>query len=81
MGILPLQFKDNQSADTLELTGKERFTIHNDVVVNKPNIEVIVETDTGKRFSAISRLDTEVEINYYQNGGILQTVLRRLLNE
>ncbi|CAD8108921.1 unnamed protein product [Paramecium sonneborni] len=79
MGILPLEFLKGESADTLGLTGKEQFTIN----VNKDNLTVgqtyTVQTTTGKKFQAKSRLDTEVEIEYYTHGGILQYVLRKLL--
>lgn len=84
MGILPLQFKEGEDADTLNLTGKEKF----DILIN-PNeltcggkIEVLVKSENGdilKRFEVISRLDTKIEIDYYKNGGILQYVLRNLI--
>lgn len=81
MGILPLQFKSGETADSLGLNGKESFTIDTMNIVSKPNIEVEVTTSCGKKFIAVSRLDTEVELTYYQGGGILHSVLRRLLNE
>lgn len=81
MGILPLQFKSGETADSLGLNGKESFTIDTMNIVSKPNIEVEVKTSCGKKFIAVSRLDTEVELTYYQGGGILHSVLRRLLNE
>lgn len=81
MGILPLQFKSGETADSLGLNGKESFTIDTMNIVSKPNIELEVKTSCGKKFIAVSRLDTEVELTYYQGGGILHSVLRRLLNE
>ncbi|CAD8129664.1 unnamed protein product [Paramecium sonneborni] len=79
MGILPLEFLQGESADTLGLTGKEQFTIN----VNTSNLTLgqtyTVETSTGKKFQAKSRSDTEVEIEYYKHGGILQYVLRKLV--
>lgn len=62
MGILPLQFKPEQNADKLGLTGKESFSIDTSSIVEKPNLEVEVTTSCGKKFTAISRLDTEVEL-------------------
>lgn len=71
MGVLPMQFKDGQSADSLGLTGKERFNIE----LNGGNLQVSqdlkVTTDCGKKFTVKVRLDTPVEIDYYKNGGIL----------
>ena len=77
MGIMPLQFQEGESASTLGLTGEELFTIeagHNSV-----NQTVTVTTNTGKSFKCTTRLDTEPEIAYYKNGGILQYVLRKLI--
>jgi aconitate hydratase len=64
MGILPLQFKGGETADSLGLNGKETFTIDTMNIVTKPNIEVEVTTSCGKKFIATSRLDTEVELTY-----------------
>jgi len=78
MGIFPLQFKDGENADSLGLTGLERFSI--DVVSSIHSIgqPVTVTTDKGKSFTVKSRLDTEVELEYFKHGGILNFVLRRL---
>merc|ERR1712086_841935 len=78
MGILPLQFKAGDSAESLGLNGDELFTIDRgqDLTVNQ---EVQVTTSTEKKFTCITRLDTEPEIAYYKNGGILQYVLRKLV--
>lgn len=82
MGILPLQFKEGQSREQLGLTGEETFDV---VGLNnnlKPRQEITVRaisTDGGmKEFKTICRIDTPVEVEYYRNGGILQTVLRKL---
>jgi aconitate hydratase len=64
MGILPLQFKPNENADKLGLTGHESFTINTSNIIDKPNMEVEVTTSCGKKFTALSRLDTEVELTY-----------------
>jgi len=64
MGILPLQFKEGQNAESLHLTGLEQFTIENSSVTSKPNVDVVVTTKDGKKFTVRSRLDTEVELGY-----------------
>jgi len=80
MGVLPLQFKSGETAEALAITGKEQIDIQGLGGDIKPRQEVTIVLDGGKRsFTAIARLDTPVEINYYRNGGILQTVLRKML--
>ena len=83
MGILPLQFKAGQSAESLGLTGQETLTIRGLAGELKPRQEVTVEVErkdgSKASFTATARLDTPVDINYYRNGGILQTVLRKML--
>ncbi len=83
MGVLPLQFKPGQSADSLGLTGMETLSIRGLTGELRPRQDVIVEvatTDGAKStFTVAARLDTPVDINYYKNGGILQTVLRKML--
>ena len=79
MGILPLQFKAGQSADTYGLTGKEQFNINTQSGNLKVGQDVEVTTNCGKKFTVVCRLDTDPEIAYYQNGGILQYVLRKLM--
>jgi len=83
MGVLPLQFQEGQGWSTLGLTGRETFDItglDNDV---KPGQKVTVtgtrEDGTTFEFTAIARLDSAVDIDYYRNGGILQTVLRQMI--
>nr|CAB3505048.1 unnamed protein product [Digitaria exilis] len=73
MGIIPLCFKAGEDADTLALTGHERYTIHLPTNVSdiKPGQDVTVTTDTGKSFTCTLRFDTEVELAYYDHGGIL----------
>jgi len=83
MGILPLVFKPGASAETLGLTGREKFDILgiNDSIKPRQELKVMATTDAGKKieFTVIARLDTPVEVDYYKNGGILPTVLRGLL--
>jgi len=83
MGILPLQFKPGQNAESLGLTGRERLTILgiSGRLTPRQDLRVEVERPDGTKdsFTATARLDTPVDINYYRNGGILQTVLRKML--
>lgn len=79
MGVLPLQFLPGQSAESLGLTGKETFDIKTNGGKLKVGQELEVSTNTGKKFTAKVRIDTEPELAYYQNGGILHYVLRKLM--
>ena len=82
MGVMPLQFKDGETRESLGLNGTEIYSIiglSNDL---KPKQEVTVKavsSDGEKTFKMIARVDTPVEIDYYRHGGILQMVLRQLL--
>lgn len=77
MGVLPLQFLPDQNAASLGLTGEERFNIVlNGEVRVQQHIEVV--TDSGKSFTAKARVDTDVEVEYFKNRGILNYVLRKL---
>ena len=82
MGVLPLQFKPGENAEVLGLSGSEIYAVQVDDNV-KPHQEITVEVtsaDGGKRsIQTICRLDSGVEVNYYRNGGILHTVLRRFM--
>ena len=74
MGVLPLQFKDDDTVDSLGLTGRETFTITG--LGDLPR-ELTVQAD-DKRFDVRVRIDTPKEADYYRHGGILQYVLRQL---
>jgi aconitate hydratase len=80
MGILPLQYRPGENAASLSLTGHETFNITGIEEINKGNIpnEVVVTAD-GREFSAVVRIDTPTEADYYRHGGIMQYVLRSLL--
>ncbi len=83
MGVLPLQFAAGQNVESLGLTGRERFTIHlDDTLRPRQDIRISVRDDAGKQrdFSAICRIDTPIEVEYYRNGGILHTVLRDFIS-
>jgi aconitate hydratase len=80
MGVLPLQYKDGQSMQSLGLTGREHFEI---VGLNQGAakvVKVIATADDGGKteFEARLRIDTPKELDYYQHGGILHYVLRQL---
>ena len=85
MGVLPLQFQDGQNAESLGLTGRETYSITGVAGDLQPGAGVHVtaldDDDSEKSFTAIVRIDTPVEVEYYRNGGVLQTVLRRILKE
>lgn len=82
MGVLPLQFKEGNSAKSLGLDGSEAFSIRrlNEV---KPRSEVAVEAKKQDgsviKFNALARLDADVDVDYFKNGGILQTVLKNMM--
>lgn len=79
MGVLPLQFKEGENADTLGLTGKESYDILG-IENIEPKGELFVRATDEKgdeiQFQVISRLDSTVEMEYYLNGGILHKFLR-----
>ena len=84
MGVLPLQYLDGETAATHGLTGDETFAVAVDDQV-QPRQQLLVTATrangTAKTFAVQCRIDTPVEVDYYRNGGILQTVLRKLLAE
>lgn len=81
MGVLPLQFPVDVTAESLGLTGTEMFTITGVTALNDGETPrtVTVTTDTGVEFEAVVRIDTPGEADYYRHGGILQYVLRRMI--
>ena len=83
MGVLPLQYKAGENAATLGLDGSEFYSTNglNDDLSPGQEITIKVDREDGSQFSfqTICRIDTPVEIDYYRNGGILQTVLRKYL--
>jgi len=83
MGVLPLQYREGETAATLGLTGHEVFDVTGLSDAIRPRSEVSVTAlapdGTKKTFAVIARLDSAVEVNYYRNGGILPTVLRSLV--
>jgi aconitate hydratase len=83
MGVLPLQFLEGQTWKSLGLTGEEIFEITglDDNLKPRSKLSVRATAPGGavKTFEAHVRIDTPVELDYYRNGGILQTVVRKLL--
>ena len=83
MGVLPLRFVDGQNAESLGLTGTEVFDIEglSDTMAPQSLLTVKATKASGKVtfFKARALLNTNVEVNYYRNGGILHTVLRNLV--
>uniref|UniRef100_A0A8C7A6W4 Cytoplasmic aconitate hydratase n=1 Tax=Neovison vison TaxID=452646 RepID=A0A8C7A6W4_NEOVI len=77
MGVIPLEYLPGETADTLGLTGRERYTI---IIPENltPRMKVQVKLDTGKTFQAIMRFDTDVELTYFHNGGILNYMIRKM---
>jgi aconitate hydratase len=81
MGVLPLQFRPGQDAASLGLTGTEAFDIEglDDDIAPRSTVTVVAHGEGGDiSFEADVRLDGTIEVDYYRNGGILPTVLRRL---
>lgn len=83
MGVLPLQFPEGHTAESLGLTGEETFSVSGVTELNDGTTPrtVKVTTDTGVEFDAVVRIDTPGEADYYRNGGILQYVLRSLIRK
>lgn len=85
MGVLPLQFPDGQDADSLGLSGEETLAISGITQLNEDTtpktVKVTATGDKSIEFDAVVRIDTPAERDYYLNGGIMQYVLRSLLNK
>jgi aconitate hydratase len=85
MGIIPLQFINNENAESLGLTGHETFDVSGIANGLEPHGELTVKatSDDGQvtEFNVECRIDSEVELDYYRHGGVLQMVVRRMLAE
>ncbi|WNI28564.1 aconitate hydratase AcnA [Streptomyces sp. ITFR-6] len=83
MGVLPLQFPEGHTAESLGLTGEESFSFTGVTELNDGTTPTTVKvtTDTGVEFDGVVRIDTPGEADYYRNGGILQYVLRSLIRK
>ena len=84
MGVLPVEFKNEESAEKFNLKGKEKFSLRNIENALSPGCELELDVEyPDKSFSKINvlcRIDTKSELEYYRNGGILHYVLRNLIN-
>ncbi len=84
MGVLPLQFKNNDNVDMLNLTGNETFSIvglTNDIKPQQDlKLAITYSNGENKTIDVLCRIDTAIEVEYYKHGGILPYVLRELLN-
>lgn len=81
MGVLPLQFADGATRESLGLTGEESYSIVGISEGLAPRKTLTVKTDTGKEFKVVARLDNSQEVEYIENGGILRYVLRQLAEQ
>ena len=80
MGVLPLQFKDGETHKSLGLSGDEEYAVLGLSDNLKPGQDLILQAG-DRKITVTCRLDTQVEIEYYRNGGILHTVLRNFMRE
>ncbi|XP_006629784.1 cytoplasmic aconitate hydratase [Lepisosteus oculatus] len=80
MGVIPLEYLPGDTAESLGLTGRERYTI---VIPDKltPRMIVNIKLDTGKVIQALVRFDTDVELTYFHHGGILNYMIRKMLEK
>ena len=85
MGVIPLEFINGQNSESIGLTGNEHFTITGIESDLKPHkiLEVSAKDENGevKQFQVKSRIDSDIEVEYYKHGGILQYVLRDFLKQ
>jgi aconitate hydratase len=85
MGVLPLQFLPGEDATSLGLTGEETYDIEGVARELKPGKRMTVRAHAAdgstKQFEVVCRIDTPVEVHYYEHGGILPYVLRQLVNQ
>ncbi len=84
MGVLPLQFLPGESREALGLTGEETYTIEGIETLQpgrRVSVTAVAPGGEVKRFEAVARIDTPVELDYYRHGGILQYVLRQILRQ
>ncbi|KPP61490.1 cytoplasmic aconitate hydratase-like [Scleropages formosus] len=80
MGIIPLEYLPGETAETLGLTGRERFNIIIPELL-VPRMKVTIQLDTEKTFQACMRFDTDVELTYFRHGGILNYMIRKMIQQ
>jgi aconitate hydratase len=85
MGVMPLEYKPGETAQSLGLTGRETFSITGIATDLKPRklVDVVARREDGSEiaFQAVARIDSLMDVQYFQHGGILPFVLRRLVRE
>lgn len=83
MGVLPLEFKNGENAQSLQLTGFEQFTIEMDNLQARSELTVFFKTlnNENQSFKVLCRIDTPKELEYFEQGGILQYMVRQLLSD
>jgi len=85
MGVLPLQFKAGESAETLNLVGNETYSVvgvTNDLKAQQDlTLRIAYADGKSKDVPVLCRIDTPIEVEYYKHGGILPYVLREILNK
>ena len=80
MGIIPLQYKAGDTAESLGLKGTEQFSVNlPENLKPRQNISVVNES-TGTSFEVICRFDTELELTYNKHGGILNYMIRKVVS-
>ena len=79
MGVVPLQYQEGQTAESLGLTGREKFTIDLPAVKDMKPRQLVTVTAGSVTFEAVARFDTELELAYFKNGGILHYMIRKVL--
>ncbi|XP_026014096.1 cytoplasmic aconitate hydratase [Astatotilapia calliptera] len=77
MGVIPLEYLPGDTADSLGLTGRERYTVVIPELLT-PRMVVDIKLDTGKTFQVRLRFDTDVELAYFRHGGILNYMIRKM---
>lgn len=78
MGIVPLQYLEGQNAESIGLTGQETFDILLPENVH-PHEKIDVLASSGIKFQVIVRFDTDVDVTYFKNGGILNYMIRKMI--
>jgi aconitate hydratase len=80
LGLIPRQYLPGQTANSLGLTGKEKYSINVPEDL-QPGQKATIQTSDGRSFEATIRFDTDVELTYFRHGGILNYMIRQKLAE
>ena len=79
MGIVPLQYEEGQTAESLGVTGKEEFDLDLPADLRPKQVVEVKVNGGAKTFRVVARFDTELELAYYRNGGILNFMIRKMI--